>query len=205
MTTFVFPYDTCETVPGFGMAQPYSVAVGIVTVFVLLWFAAVGNARVFLTTLALFEIFHVYSHFVHNPGFVQSHLVHGFAYVVNATLLWTLATKSQHNPRPWFVGLLALLALFDAFAYAHYSVASYIFTQMLLFLALLLYYYRWLPQKRCLPWLVGVMAFSILVQINEQMHCQTLLAWAPGVPWHVLTELGVLFSMGTIAYMFSNL
>jgi len=211
MTTFTFPHDTCE-IPAstVGIAQPFSFGVGIITILILSWFiysAKTIESKALLTALLLFELFHVYSHFVHVQDFIQSRVIHGLAYLVNATLLWALSSSTQHFPSPWFFLLLTVIIALDIYAYFNFPLSAYVSTQILLFATITLYFLRWLPAnvKQWIPWLMGAMILVIILEINEQVNCTSLMQWAPWFPWHIFIELAGLTAIIIIANMFSGI
>jgi len=209
--SFTFPHDTCE-IPSsaIGIAQPFSFGVGIITIFILSWFiynAKTIESKVLLTSLLLFELFHVYSHFVHVQDFIQSRIIHGLAYLVNATLLWALSSSTQHFPSPWFLLLLTGIIALDIYAYFNFPLSAYVSTQILLFATITLYFLRWIPTtiKQWIPWLICAMILVIILEINEQINCTSLMQWAPWFPWHIFIELAGLAAIIVIAIMFSNI
>jgi len=206
-----FPHNTCEIpLSTGGIAQPFSFGIGIITILILSWFiynAKTIESKALLTALLLFEIFHVYSHMIHVQNFIQSRVIHGLAYLVNAVLIWALSSSTRHFPSSWFLLVLAGLVVLDIYAYFNFPVSAYISTQLLLFATITLYFLRWLPTniKQWIPWLMGTMILVIILEINEQVNCTSFMQWAPWFPWHIFIELAGLAAIMVIAQMFSGI
>jgi len=209
--SFTFPHDTCE-IPSSkgGIAQPFSFGVGIITILILCWFvynAKTIESKVLLIALTTFEAFHVYSHFAHIQKFIQSRIIHGLAYLVNVTLLWALSSSTRHVPSSWFFLLLMGFVALDIYAYFNFPFLAYFSTQILLFATITMYFLRWLPStvKQWIPWLMSAIILLILLEINEQINCTSLIGWAPWFPWHIFIELVGLIAIVVISIMFSNI
>lgn len=209
--SFNFPYDTCEVSNQDSFVkQPFSFGVGIITILILSWFiysAKTIESKLLLTALMAFGLFHVYSHFVHVQDFIQSRVIHGLAYLVNATLLWALSSSTRHFPSPWFLLLLIGIIAVDIYAYFNFPLSAYVSTQILLFATITLYFLRWLPSiiKQWIPWLICAMILVIILEINEQINCTSLMQWASWFPWYIFIELAGLAAIIVISIMFSNI
>ena len=93
MSTYTFPFSTCETpTTSLGLvAQPFSAAVNLVSVAIILFFLAASRSyttRTFFLILLLFESWHTYSHITHVPGHVQVDVIHVLSYLLNLSLLY---------------------------------------------------------------------------------------------------------------------
>lgn len=209
--TFNFPYDTCEASNKDSLVkQPFSFGVGVVTLLILAWFAwnsKTIESKVLLSALFLFEAFHVYSHFVHVQDFIQTRVIHGLAYLVNAVLLWALSSSTRHLPEIWIIAVLTGLITLDIYAFLYMPLVAYISTQFLIFVTIIAYFLRWLPTtiKQWIPWLSGIMIFIVILEINEQVNCASFMQWAPWFPWHIFIELAGLAAIMVIAMMFSGI
>jgi|LauGreDrversion2_6_1035139.scaffolds.fasta_scaffold01407_1 hypothetical protein len=209
--SFNFPYDTCEASNQDSFVkQPFSFGVGILTLLILSWFiynAKTVQSKVLLGTLFAFEAFHAYSHMVHVQDFVQTRVIHGLAYFVNAALLWSLSSSTRHFPEVWIIALLIGIVALDIYAFLYMPLVAYISTQFLLFFVIIAYFLRWLPVtvKQWIPWLSVIMIFIVILEINEQVNCTSLMQWAPWFPWHIFIELAGLTAIIIIANMFSGI
>ena len=118
---YTFPFNTCETVSSWVIAQPVSFAVNSVTCLLLCMIAARTRKLAPATAIAayaLFEGFHSYSHARHIAGHVQLNIVHCIGYLMSISALFAIST-SVHRRRvdstatPWRLAVVASAVLVD--------------------------------------------------------------------------------------------
>jgi hypothetical protein len=107
----------------------------------------------------------------------------------------------------WIIAVLIGLVALDIYAFLYMPLVAYISTQFLLFFVIIAYFLRWLPStiKQWIPWLSVIIIFIVIMEINEQINCTSLMQWASWFPWHIFVELAGLVAIIIIALMFSGI
>lgn len=199
---FVFPFSSCEKPQKIGIAQPYSVFINIISIFVILYFLIqTKNIYPFLLILSLliFECLHTFSHAIHLPGYIQIIMVHSIAFIINILYLITLYYYTDQIPNIYFSVFILCLFLFDIYSFMFLSFVYYFSSSMIIFFSILIYYYQYIPKnKQSYIITILLLGFSILILFyNEKYNCKNMLSMFPGFPFHVLLELN-----GTVIFYF---
>jgi hypothetical protein len=207
MNDFTFPFDTCEQPNKTGIAQPYSVAVNIVIIAFVSYFLFNCNtfgAALLLVSILLFEIFHTFSHIVHIPGKIQTYVVHFFAYCVNSSLFYFLYNYTSKFPNMGFLCYLFLLVVIDLYALSRTNIIIYLTTQTVIFVSLLLYFYKYLSSRiqQGIKIISILAVLAILLELNEIYNCKTLLSYFPHFPFHILIETTILSVFWVVCSIF---
>ena len=150
MNEYTFPFSTCEKPNKNGIAQPYSSLINLVNCLIIFYFLLKTKQNytfILLFCILCFELFHVFSHSIHISGPIQINITHMLSYCINIEFLFFFYNYTKKLPSTWFIAIYLLLILFDIYAFCNMNVVYSIFTQTLLFLAALLYYYPLLPQN----------------------------------------------------------
>lgn len=195
-----FPFETCEKpTANEWIAQPYSAAVNALNSLIILFFLLQTKTTytfLFLFVIFIFEIMHTTSHMFHVNGPLQTNIIHGFAYAINAALLYALYRHSHIIPSKWLIMILFFWISLDIYALFALSTVFYILTQFAIFLSILFFYYSSLPSntKSSLKWLVLIGILIICLVYNEIRNCDEMAKLYPTAPFHILVEIpGVLF------------
>lgn len=191
---YTFPFSTCETVHSTGIAQPYSFWVNFLHCVMILFFLIQAKhiyTNPLLFSILCFEMFHLFSHWRHIPGPIQTYVVHGLTYCINASAFYAFLIYTGKWPnRETNLLLLALIA-FDLYAvFSGFPLIFYVLSQALIFITLLVFYFSWLPeffQQGVWP-IVGLIGAIILLMVNEKYHCRSMRAVFPDFPFHVFIE-----------------
>ena len=194
MTNYTFPFSTCEKTNKIGVSQPYSAFFNILNCLMIIYFLQkTKNTHTFILILALlcFELFHVFSHITHIPGTIQVNIIHLLSYSINIALLYFFYNYTNKIPSSWFIILYLLLILFDIYVFCNMNVVYYIFTQALLFLSVLFYYYKLLTMniKENINTIFILVVIIIMLFINEKNNCEKMMSYNPNFPYHILIEI----------------
>lgn len=194
-----FPFETCETPDEDGwIAQPYSTAVNCLNTLIILFFLIqTKNSYTFffLFSIFLFQISHTFSHAFHIDGSIQMNIIHGLAYCINATLLYTLYRYSGIAPSLFLSILLLIFIGIDIYAFCLLSTVFYIWTQFAIFLSILFFYFTTLPTrtKSSVKWLTLIGILIVCLVYNEIRNCDEMSKLYPTAPFHILVEIPGLF------------
>lgn len=71
------------------------------------------------------------------------------------------------------------------------NIVFYIFSQALLFLSVLFYYYPYLPNSihNSIYYIVFLIFLIIILFLNEKYNCKLMLTKYPNFPFHILIEI----------------
>jgi hypothetical protein len=148
---FIFPFSTCEKPNKRGIAQPYSVIINVISIFVILSFLfQVKNIYSFFLILSLltFECIHTFSHIIHLPNYIQLNIIHSLAYIVNFCYLLAFYNYTHKAPSLFFLVILTILLFFDIYSFLYLSFVFYFSSSLLIFFSILIYYYQHIPKKQ---------------------------------------------------------
>jgi hypothetical protein len=207
---YTFPFDTCETPKNIFFAQPYSVSINFLSTLVILYFlfkTRTLHAFILLFSLLLFDLSHTYSHFIHIKSSIQITLVHVLAYILNFSFLYALYKYTNKLPSfPLIIFLIVILS-FDIYAFFNLSLLYYIFTQILFFFSIFIYYYGSLSKnmKKRLNILLILIGIIYLGFINEAFNCKRMLEIIPNFPFHAIIEILILFAVYFFSLTFYNI
>ena len=211
MSEYTFPFHTCEKKTDDGIfAQPYSAIANIITCFIIIYFLLkTENTYSFLLLLSIlaFEAFHAFSHMVHIPGTMQINITHTLAYCINFAILLFFYNYVKKLPSIWFIVFYVFLIFFDIYAFFNMNVVYYIFSQALLFLSVLFYYYPFL--KINIKTKIHILSFLVILIIflfiNEIFNCKQMLSINPYFPYNVFIELAGMYVFYVICSAFYKL
>lgn len=195
MSPYTFPFDTCEKPNKDGLvAQPYSVIVNIITcsiVFYFLTLTTTYRAFFLLLSLLIFELFHTLSHFIHIEGKFLYTITHISGFLVNLSFLNFLYNYTGVFPSNSYLLFLGCILVADLFCFFNLSFIFFVATQILLFLAILVYYYNLLPSN--IKYRIKLLVFSTiliyLLFVNEKMNCKKMMKMFPSFPFHMIIEI----------------
>ena len=203
--SYTFPFDTCEKPKKNGIAQPYSVFVNFLSTLVILFFlfkTRTLHAFLLLFSSLLFDLSHLFSHFIHVKPGTQVTLVHVLAYFLNFSFFYALYKYTKKIPSIAFIiGLLFILS-FDVYAFFNLSFLYFLFTQIFFFFSVFIYYFKSLSKviKTKLKWLLVIVGIIYLGFINESLNCKKMLEKFPNFPFHAIIESFILCAV----YLFSS-
>jgi len=189
---YTFPFNTCESVQP-GIAQPYSALLNLINSLVIFSFLLRTtrlSSFLVLVSLLCFELFHTFSHVIHIPGSIQTTVIHGLAYTVNASLLFFLYQYSNHMPHLAFLLFCSVLLVGDIYAFFYMDLIYYFISQIVLFLSILFYYYPMLSSamKQNIRSIFLLSIIILLLFFNEKNNCDAMLSAYP-FPYHGLIEI----------------
>jgi len=209
MKDFIFPFSTCEKPNKHGIAQPYSVIVNVVSIFIIFYFLCqVNNKYSFflIFSLLLFECVHTFSHVIHLPHYIQLNIIHSLAYVVNLCYLLAFYNFTHKAPSPLFLSLLVILLCIDIYSFLFLSFIFYFSSSILIFFSILLYYYKYIPKDKQ-HYMLIILALGLFIMLlfyNEKMNCGKMLKIIPNFPFHAVLEMAGLFIFYFICKFFST-
>ena len=199
MSEYTFPFNTCEKVNKNGIAQPYSLFFNLINCIIILYFLlqTKNNYTFMLLFLILcFELFHSFSHIVHIKGSIQLNIIHLLTYLINFAFFYLFYSYTKKFPNKIFILYLIVLVCLDIYSLFNLTIIYYLSTQSIIFISLLLYYYRLLPKiiQNCIYQLILLIGFVILLVLNETYNCERMLAFYPHFPYHIFIEItGIVF------------
>jgi hypothetical protein len=207
---YIFPFDTCEKPKSKYFAQPYSVTINCLSTFIVLYFlykTQTLHAFILFFSLLLFDLSHTFSHFVHIKPGVQITLVHVLAYFLNFSFFYALYKYTKKKPSITLIIFLIIVLSFDIYAYFNLSLLYYIFTQIIFFFAIFIYYYSSLPQnmKQKLNILLIIIGIIYIGFINEAYNCKRMLEKFPNFPFHAIIEILILCAVYIFSITFYNI
>jgi hypothetical protein len=199
MSEYTFPFNTCEKVNKNGIAQPYSLFFNLINCIIILYFLlqTKNNYTFMLLFLILcFELFHSFSHIVHIKGSIQLNIIHLLTYLINFAFFYLFYSYTKKFPNKFFILYLIVLVCLDIYSLFNLNIIYYLSTQSIIFISLLLYYYRLLPKiiQNSIYQLILLVGFVILLVLNETYNCERMLEFYPHFPYHIFIEItGIVF------------
>ena len=199
MSEYTFPFNTCEKVNKNGIAQPYSLFFNLINCIIILYFLlqTKNNYTFMLLFLILcFELFHSFSHIVHIKGSIQLNIIHLLTYLINFAFFYLFYSYTKKFPNKFFILYLIVLVCLDIYSLFNLTIIYYLSTQSIIFISLLLYYYRLLPKiiQNSIYKLILLIGFVILLVLNETYNCERMLEFYPHFPYHIFIEItGIVF------------
>ena len=199
MSEYTFPFNTCEKVNKNGIAQPYSLFFNLINCIIILYFLLqTKNNYTFMLLFSIlcFEVFHSFSHIVHIKGSIQLNIIHLLTYLINFAFFYLFYSYTKKFPNKIFILYLIGLVCLDIYSLFNLTIIYYLSTQSIIFISLLLYYYRLLPKiiQNCIYQLILLIGFVILLVLNETYNCERMLAFYPHFPYHIFIEItGIVF------------
>lgn len=206
---FIFPFSTCEKPNKNGIAQPYSVIINVISIFIILYFLCkVKNIYAFFLIFSLlaFECVHTFSHVIHLPNYIQINIIHILAYIVNFSYLLAFYNYTGKEPSFIFKTILVILLLFDIYSFMFLSFVFYFSTSLLIFFSILIYYYKYIPKnkKHYILIILSLGIFIMLLFYNEKINCTKMLQRFPNFPFHAPLEILGLLIFYFICKFFST-
>jgi len=204
---YIFPFTTCERKnPDGFVAQPYSFVVNFMTAMVLLFIlgrakAAPPAAMLVVGLLAVFELWHAFSHFKHISGQMQRTVIHTLVYFISAAFLYFIVSSGIYEDAQdrWVFFWIAAVVALDAAALTFGSEAHWSVITGVLVFACILFWFRRIFDA------VTLAAFSVLIVIGivmfllEKKYCTAALKWRV-LPYHAIVEIVVSSFIALFAY-----
>jgi hypothetical protein len=193
MNEYTFPFDTCEKVEKKGIAQPYSSLFNLINSSIIFYFLLNTKQNytfILLFFILCFELFHVVSHSIHIEGSIQINITHMLSYCINIAFLFFFYNYLKKIPSIWFIIFYIFLIFLDIYSFYNMNVVFYIFSQALLFLSVLFYYYPFLNKqiKNNINIIFFLVILIIILFLNEKYNCKKMLEIYPDFPYHILIE-----------------
>ena len=194
MSEYTFPFSTCEKPNKNGIAQPYSSLFNLINCFIILYYLLQTKQNytfILLFFILCFELFHVFSHSVHISGSIQINVTHMLSYCINIGLLFFFYNYTKKIPNIQFIILYICLIFFDIYVFCNMNVIYYIFSQALLFLSVLFYYYPTLDDniKNIINIIYFIVILIIILFLNEKYNCEKMMSIYPHFPYHIFIEI----------------
>ena len=210
MSEYTFPFSTCEKPNKNGIAQPYSSLLNLINCLIIFYFLIKTKKNytfILLFFILCFELFHVFSHSIHISGSIQINVTHILSYCINIAFLFFFYSYVKKIPSIWFIIFYVFLIFFDIYAFLNMNVVYYIFSQALLFLSVLFYYYPFLTKniKNKINIIFFLVIIIILLFLNEKYNCEKMMSIYPYFPYHILIEIIGIILFYIICSNFYNL
>jgi len=210
MSEYTFPFNTCEKPNKNGIAQLYSALFNLINCTIILFFLLKTKQKytfILLFSILCFELFHVFSHSIHILGSIQINITHILSYCINFAFLFFFYNYMKKLPSIWFIVFYIFLIFFDIYIFCNMNVVYYIFTQALLFLSVLFYYYPILTKsiKDKINIIFFLVILIIILFLNEKYNCKKMMSIYPDFPYHILIEIIGIFLFYIICSTFYKL
>ncbi len=210
MSEYTFPFNTCEKPNKFGIAQPYSTLFNLINSIIIFYFLLKTKKNytfILLFSILCFELFHVFSHSIHISGSIQINITHLLSYCINFAFLFFFYNYMKKIPSIWFIIFYVFLICFDIYVFSNMNVVFYIFSQALLFLSVLFYYYPLLNKniKYKINLMFLLIIFIIILFLNEKYNCEKMMSVYPYFPYHIFIEIIGIFLFYIICSSFYKL
>jgi len=194
MNEYTFPFNTCEKPNKNGIAQFYSSLFNVINCLNIFYFLLKTKKKytfILLFFILCFEMFHVFSHSIHISGSIQINITHMLSYCINIAFLFFFYNYVKKLPSNWFIVFYLLLIFLDIYMFCNMNVVYYIFSQALLFLSVLFYYYRFLTKniKDKINIIFCLVILIIILFLNEKYNCEKMMSIYPYFPYHVIIEI----------------
>jgi hypothetical protein len=194
MSEYIFPFKTCEKPNKRGIAQPYSALCNFINCLIIFYFLLKTKNHytfILLFFILCFELFHTFSHSIHTPGTIQTNITHIIAYCINFAFLYFFYNYVKRSPSNWFILFYVVLISVDIYAFCNMNLVYFLFTQALLFLSVLFYYYPFLPKniKNKIQIVFLLVTLIIILIFNEKYNCENMMSIYPHFPYHILIEI----------------
>jgi hypothetical protein len=194
MNEYTFPFNTCEKTNKNGIAQPYSALFNIINCIIIFYFLLKTKHNytfILLFSILCFELFHVFSHVVHIQGSIQTNITHLLTYFINLAFFYVFYCYTNKLPSYVFVCYLIALICFDIYALFYLSIVFYIFSQAIIMISLLVYYFPLLPKfiQTSLYKIIFFVGVIILLFLNEKYNCEKMLKIYQYFPYHIFIEI----------------
>lgn len=193
MNKYLFPFNTCEIPNKNTIAQPYSAFFNLITCSIIFYYLIKTKntaSFILLFSIFIFELFHVFSHIIHLPGSIQINITHLLTYVMNLSFFNLFYYYTNFFPSIIFLIYLILMIILDIYAFFNFEFVYYLFTQSVIFLSLLFYYFPLLPKyiQKSIYYIFLLVFIVIMLFINESINCKNMLAFYPHFPYHIFIE-----------------
>lgn len=206
---YIFPFSTCEKPNKSGIAQPYSVIINVISIFIIFYFLCqTKNIYTFCLIFALlmFESVHTFSHAVHLPNYMLLNIIHSLTYFVNLFYLLALYNYTHVAPTLLFICLLIILFLFDIYSFLFLPFIFYFSSSLFIFFSTFIFYYKYIPKsKQKYFFIILSLGISIMLLFyNEYFNCKKMLKIFPDFPFHIFIEIIGFFILYFICKLFSS-
>ena len=136
-------------------------------------------------------MFHVFSHSIHIFGSIQINITHILSYCINFAFLFFFYNYVKKIPSISFILFYIFFILLDIYSFCNMNVVYYIFSQALLFLSVLFYYYSFLSKniKNKINIIFFLVFLIIILFLNEKFNCEKMMSIYPYFPYHILIEI----------------
>jgi len=194
MNEYIFPFDTCEKINKYGIAQPYSAVFNLINCVIIIYFLLQTKhnyAFFLLFAILCFEVIHSVSHMIHIEGKIQIYIIHILSYLMNLAFFYLLYCYTKKFPNNIFIIYLILLICLDIYSVSNLSIIYYLLTQSIIFISLLLYYFPLLPKfiQYSIYQIIFLIGIIILLFLNEKYNCKKMLEFYPDFPFHIFIEI----------------
>jgi hypothetical protein len=210
MNEYTFPFNTCEKTNKNGLAQPYSVLFNLINCIIVFYFWLKTKQKytsILLISILCFELFHVFSHMIHITGSIQTNITHILTYFINITFFYVFYCYTNKFPSYKFIFYLIVLICFDIYSLFYLSIVFYIFSQAIIMISLLLYYFPLLPKtiQTSIYQIIFFVVIIIVLFLNEKYNCEKMMYFNPYFPYHILIEIFGIFLFYIICNTFYKL
>lgn len=193
MSEYIFPFNTCEVPNKNGIAQPYSALFNLITCSIIFYYLVKTKnipSFILLLSILIFELFHVFSHIIHLSGSIQINITHLLTYTMNISFFNLFYFYTNYFPSIIFIIYMIFMIILDIYAFSNFEFVYYLFTQSVIFLSLLFYYYPSLPKfiQKSIYYIFLLVSIVIILFLNESYNCKNMLAFYPHFPYHIFIE-----------------
>lgn len=211
MSQYTFPFSTCEKPNNNNIVlQPYSAFVNLLSCIVIFYYLCkIKHFYSFFLIFFIFcfQLFHMFSHCFHIPGFFHIFSIHSLSYCINISLLYALYIKTKKSFTTEFILFLMLFVALDIYSLLNLSLIYYVICQSVIFLGILFYYYHVLPVfiQEAIKWVFFLIIFILILEQNEINNCHYMLSMNSSFPYHIVIEFSGLILFYIVCSRFAKL
>jgi hypothetical protein len=202
--------ETCKIIIKDKITEQYLLSFRAVNLLFILYFLLKTKNKytfTFLFSIFCFESFNIFSSLINIPNIIRSNITHILYYFFNIAFLYFLYNYIKIFPNIYFVLFYVIVFLIDIFLFFNIKFINYNFTQLLLFLSILIYYYPLFSKtiKNIVHLIYFVIFIIVTVILNEKYNCQNMYRIYQYLKYDVIIEVIIVIMIHIICRVFYKL
>jgi hypothetical protein len=203
-----FPFNTCEKPKPSGLAQPYSFAINMVSIIIIIYFifkATNTYTKITFLSLLLFQSSHTFSHGFHIGNRELQLITHITAIILASSLFYMFYNITGTLPGNTIIIILLTILAGDIYLTIKKAPFIYTFlTQISIFIITILAYYGSFTShiQNSIKIIIPLTILISLLVINETINCNHMLSKYPNFPFHIFVETTGIIILITILKTF---
>lgn len=210
MDEYIDPNDNCKIIIKDKITEHYLLLFRAINLLIILYFLfKTKNKYTFtlLFSIFCFETFNIFSRIINIPYLTQTNVTHILYYFFNIAFLYFLYNYIKILPSVYFVLFYIIVFLIDIYTFFNINFINYNFTQLLLFLAVLIYYYPLFSKtiKNVIHLIYFVIFIIVTVILNEKYNCQNMSHIYQYFKYDVIIQVMIVIMIHIICKVFYKL